>query len=150
MEIIIYRRQRVHYGEQNDATCLVPKFACCVPGPSQFFPQRFSIERSRTASPGAVLQRANVLLDLALIFMDNFVSCDSLWYNVTDYSWSFMTIHDLVWLFMILCDYLWSYVTIRDHIKQKCVCCHVSYHTPLGGCVFITNYRIQMNVSTAS
>ena len=52
---------------------------------------------------------ADVLVDLALIFMDNFVSGDSLWYNVTDYSWSFMTIHDLVWLFMIVCDDLWSY-----------------------------------------
>ena len=37
---------------------VVPKFACCVAGPSDFFPQWFSIERSRTASPGAVLQRA--------------------------------------------------------------------------------------------
>ena len=42
------------------ATCLVPKFACCVAGPSEFFIQRFSIERSRTASPVAVLQRARV------------------------------------------------------------------------------------------
>ena len=58
MEIVIYRRQRVDYGEQNDTTCLVPKFACCVAGPSEFFIQRFSIERSRTASPVAVLQRA--------------------------------------------------------------------------------------------
>ena len=60
MEIIIYQRQKVHYEVQNGTTCLVPKFACCVAGPSQFFPQRFSIERSRTASPVAVLQRAIV------------------------------------------------------------------------------------------
>ena len=58
MEIVIYRRQRVDYGEQSDTTCLVPKFAFCVAGPSEFFIQRFSIERSRTASPVAVLQRA--------------------------------------------------------------------------------------------
>ena len=61
MEIVIYRRQRVHYGEQNDTTCLVPKFVCCVVGPSEFFLQRFSIERSRTASPGAVPQIASHL-----------------------------------------------------------------------------------------
>ena len=60
MEIVIYRRQRVYYGEQSDITCLVPKFECCVAGPSDFFVQRFSIERSRTASPGAVLQRATM------------------------------------------------------------------------------------------
>ena len=59
MEIVIYRRQRVDYGEQNDTTFSVPKLAFCVTGPSEFFIQRFSIERSRTASPGAVLQRAN-------------------------------------------------------------------------------------------
>ena len=58
MEIVIYRRQRVDYGEQSDTTCLVPKFAFGVAGPSEFFIQRFSIERSRTASPVAVLQRA--------------------------------------------------------------------------------------------
>ena len=58
MEIVIYRRQRVDYGEQSDTTCLVPKFAFCVAGPSEFFIQRFSIERSRTASPVTVLQRA--------------------------------------------------------------------------------------------
>ena len=60
MEIVMYRRQRVDYGEQSDTTCLVPKFACCVAGPSEFFIQRFPIERSRTASPGAVLQRASL------------------------------------------------------------------------------------------
>ena len=43
---------------QSDTTCLVPKFACCVAGPSEFFIQQFSIERSRTASPDVVLQRA--------------------------------------------------------------------------------------------
>ena len=58
MKIVIYRRQRVDFGEQSDTTCLVPKFACCVAGPSEFFIQRFSIESSRAASPGAVLQRA--------------------------------------------------------------------------------------------
>ena len=63
MEIVIYQRQRVDYGEQSDTTCLVPKFACCVAGPSEFFIQRFSIERSRTASPVAVLQRATVSPD---------------------------------------------------------------------------------------
>ena len=36
MEIVIHRRQRVDYGEQSDTTCLVPKFACCVAGPSEF------------------------------------------------------------------------------------------------------------------
>ena len=51
MEIVIYRRERVDYGEQSDTTCLVPKFACCFAGPSEFFTQRFSFERSRTASP---------------------------------------------------------------------------------------------------
>ena len=60
MEIVIYRRQRVDHGEQSDTTYLVLKFAYCVVGPSEFFTQRFSIERSRTASPGAVLQRANL------------------------------------------------------------------------------------------
>ena len=60
MEILIYRRQRVDYGEQSGTTCLVPKFTCCVAGPSEFCIQRFLIERSRAASPGAVLQRANV------------------------------------------------------------------------------------------
>ena len=60
MEIVLYRRQRVDYGEQSDTTCLVPKFACCVAGPSEFFIQWFSIERSRTASQFAVLQRAKV------------------------------------------------------------------------------------------
>ena len=64
MEIVIYWRQRVDYGEQNDTTCLVPKFACCVTGPSEFFPQWFSIEHSRTASPGVVLQRANLNADV--------------------------------------------------------------------------------------
>ena len=37
MEMVIYRQQRVDYGEQNDTTCLVPKFAFCVVGPSEFF-----------------------------------------------------------------------------------------------------------------
>ena len=60
MEIVIYWRQRVDYGEQSVTTCLVLKFACCVAGPSEFFIQRFSIERSRTASPVAVLQRARI------------------------------------------------------------------------------------------
>ena len=36
-------------------SCLVPKFACCVAGPTEFFIQLISIESSRTASPGAVL-----------------------------------------------------------------------------------------------
>ena len=58
MEIVIYQRQRVDYGEQNDTTCLVPKFTCHVAGPSEICIKRISIERSRTASPGAVLQRA--------------------------------------------------------------------------------------------
>ena len=68
MEIVIYRRQRVDYREQSDTTCLVPKFACCVAGPSEFFIQRFSIERSRTASPVAVLQRAIFYHDVDEIF----------------------------------------------------------------------------------
>ena len=55
---VTYRRQRVDYGEQVDTTYLVPQFTCYVAGPSEIFPQRFSMERSRTASPGAVLQRA--------------------------------------------------------------------------------------------
>ena len=63
MEIVIYRRQRVDYGEQSDTTCVAPKFACCIAGPSEFLIQRFSIERSRTVSPGGVLQRATLAAD---------------------------------------------------------------------------------------
>ena len=74
MEIVIYRRQRVDYGEQSDTTCLVPEFACCVAGPSEFFIQRFSIERSRTASPSAVLQRATGWPRQAPGVWDRFVS----------------------------------------------------------------------------
>ena len=36
-------RERVHYGEQNDSNCLVPKFACCVAGPSEFFHNDFQL-----------------------------------------------------------------------------------------------------------
>ena len=51
MEILIYRRQRVDYAEQDDVTCYVA-------GPLEICPQRISMEWSRAASPGAVLQRA--------------------------------------------------------------------------------------------
>ena len=43
MEIVIYRRQRVDYGEQSDTTCLVPKFACCVAGPSEVLYNDFQL-----------------------------------------------------------------------------------------------------------
>ena len=43
MEIVIYRRQRVDYGELYDTACLVPKFACCVVGPSEFFCNDFQL-----------------------------------------------------------------------------------------------------------
>ena len=55
MEIVIYRRQRAQYGEQNDTTCLVPKFVCCVAGLSEFFLQRFSNERSIFKGLGAAI-----------------------------------------------------------------------------------------------
>ena len=51
MEILIYRRQRIDYAEQDDVTCYVA-------GPLEICPQRISKEWSRAASPGAVLQRA--------------------------------------------------------------------------------------------
>ena len=58
-------------------TCLVPKFACCIAGPLEFFIQWFSMERSRTASPGAVLQMAISLFH----FHEIVVNCNlwSLW-----------------------------------------------------------------------
>ena len=69
VEILVYRRQRVDYGEQDDTSCLVPQFACYSAGPSEICPPRISREWSRTATPGAVLQRAkqsraHVLLDI--------------------------------------------------------------------------------------
>ena len=57
MEILIYRRQRVEYGELFDTTCFVPQFTCYVAGPSEISPPTISMDQSRTASPGAVLQR---------------------------------------------------------------------------------------------
>ena len=51
MGILIYRRQRVDYGEQEDTTCLVSQFTSYVAGPSEICPPRISMERSRTASP---------------------------------------------------------------------------------------------------
>ena len=62
MGILIYRRQRVDYGEQEDTTCLVSQFTSYVAGPSEICPPRISMERSRTASPVAVLQRAKANL----------------------------------------------------------------------------------------
>ena len=43
MEIVIYRRQKVDYGEQSDTTCLVPNFACCVAVPSEFLYNDFQV-----------------------------------------------------------------------------------------------------------
>ena len=73
MEIVIYRRQRVDYGEQSDTTCLVPKFACYVAGTSEFFLQRFSIERSRTASSCTLNSSPSGQNDLHLA--DNIFKC---------------------------------------------------------------------------
>ena len=53
MEILIYRWQRVDNEEQDDTTCLMSQFT---------YSPRISMERSRTASPSAVLQRASVTL----------------------------------------------------------------------------------------
>ena len=39
MEILIYRRQRVDYGEQDYTTCLVPQFACYAAGLRKFDPK---------------------------------------------------------------------------------------------------------------
>ena len=55
----IYWQQRVDYGEQDDTTCLVLQFTWYVAGPSEICPPRILMERSRTASLGAVLQRAS-------------------------------------------------------------------------------------------
>ena len=67
--IFIYWRHRVDYGEQDDTTCLVPQFTCYVVVPSEICPQRISMERSKTASPGAVLQRAMILFAINVIFL---------------------------------------------------------------------------------
>ena len=61
MEILIYRRHGVDYGERNETNCLVPQFTCHVVGHSEIYARRISRERSRTASPGVVLQRASIM-----------------------------------------------------------------------------------------
>ena len=43
MEIVIYRRQRVDYGEQSGTTCLVTKFACCPRGLRNFLYNDFQL-----------------------------------------------------------------------------------------------------------
>ena len=57
MEIVIYRRQRVEYGEQDYTTCLVPQFACYAAGPSEIWPQRILREQSGTASQPRFFKR---------------------------------------------------------------------------------------------
>ena len=50
-EILIYRCQRIDHEELSldDAFCLVTQFTSCIAEPSEYFPQRFSIEWPRTA-----------------------------------------------------------------------------------------------------
>ena len=50
-EILTYRCQRIDHEELSldDAICLVAQFTSCIAEPSEYFPQRFSIEWPRTA-----------------------------------------------------------------------------------------------------
>ena len=69
MEIVIYWWQQVNYGGQNGTTCLVPQFICQITGPSEICPPRISLERSRTASLGVILQRANIWPILKVVWI---------------------------------------------------------------------------------
>ena len=50
IEILINRCQRIDHEELSldDAICLVAQFTSCIAEPSEYFPQRFSIEWPRT------------------------------------------------------------------------------------------------------